>query len=87
LLGSLLAFTFFGAAERFEGRRQPIIEEANDIGRAYLRLDLLPTDAEPEINELFRVMWILVSPSTRTRVTDHCLESVSPSPRSCKAKI
>lgn len=54
LLGLLLAFTFSGAAARFEGRRHLIVEEANDIGTAYLRVDLLPADAQPEIRDLFR---------------------------------
>ncbi len=54
LLGLLIAFTFSGAASRFEGRRHMIIEEANDIGTAYLRVDLLPPDSQPEIRELFR---------------------------------
>ncbi|MCX7067852.1 MAG: hypothetical protein NTW85_09200 [Methylococcales bacterium] len=54
LLGLLIAFTFSGAASRFEDRRHLITEEANDIGTAYLRVDLLPSDAQPEIRELFR---------------------------------
>ena len=47
LLGLLVAFTFSGAAARFDTRRQLIVEEANAIGTAYLRLDLLPADAQP----------------------------------------
>ncbi len=54
LLGLLLAFTFSGAAARFEERRFLIATEANDIGTAYLRVDLLPEDAQPEMRELFR---------------------------------
>src|SRR4249919_3373788 len=54
LLGLLIAFTFSGAASRFEDRRHLITAEANAIGTAYLRLDLLPADAQPEIRELFR---------------------------------
>ena len=54
LLGLLVAFTFSGAATRFEGRRHLIVEEANDIGTAYLRVDLLPADAQPVIRDLFR---------------------------------
>jgi hypothetical protein len=54
LLGLLIAFTFSGAASRFDTRRQLIIEETNDIGTAYLRLDLLPMDAQPELREKFR---------------------------------
>jgi hypothetical protein len=54
LLGLLIAFTFSGAATRFEDRRHQIVEEANDIGTAYLRIDLLPAEAQPEMRDLFR---------------------------------
>lgn len=54
LLGLLIAFTFSGAAARFEARRHLVTEEANAIGTAYLRLDLLPADAQPELKRLFR---------------------------------
>src|SRR5207245_10293478 len=54
LLGLLIAFTFSGAASIFDTRRQLIVEETNDIGTAYLRLDLLPADAQPALRESFR---------------------------------
>lgn len=54
LLGLLIAFTFSGAAGRFDARRIQIVEEANAIGTAYLRVDLLPPEAQPPIRELFR---------------------------------
>lgn len=54
LLGLLIAFTFSGAGNRFEERRQLIAVEANAIGTAYLRLDLLPADAQPSLRDLFR---------------------------------
>jgi hypothetical protein len=54
LLGLLIAFTFSGAATRFDARRQLIVEEANDIGTAYLRIDLLPDSAQPALRDLFR---------------------------------
>lgn len=54
LLGLLLAFSFSGAASRFEDRRHLVAEEANAIGTAYLRLDLLPPDAQPELRQLFK---------------------------------
>ncbi|HPF59416.1 MAG TPA: DUF4239 domain-containing protein [Candidatus Competibacteraceae bacterium] len=54
LLGLLIAFTFSGAASRFDVRRNLVIEEANAIGTAYLRLDLLPADAQPALRDLFR---------------------------------
>ncbi len=54
LLGLLLGFAFADALERFETRRDFIIEEANDIGTAYLRLDLVPIGHQPALRELFR---------------------------------
>lgn len=54
LLGLLVAFTFSGAAARFDERRHLVIEEANAIGTAYLRLDLLPAEARPKLRADFR---------------------------------
>jgi hypothetical protein len=54
LLGLLLAFTFSGAASRFEARRFYIDTEANAIGTAYLRLDLLAEESQTPLRELFR---------------------------------
>ncbi|MFW5397038.1 MAG: hypothetical protein XXXNARYT_002766 [Candidatus Accumulibacter regalis] len=54
LLGLLIAFTFSGAATRFDERRNLVVQEANDIGTAYLRLDLLPPGAQPALRALFR---------------------------------
>jgi hypothetical protein len=54
LMGLLVAFTFYGAASRFDTRRMLIAQEANAIGTAYLRIDLLPADAQPQLREDFR---------------------------------
>ena len=54
LLGLLLAFTFSGAASRFDGRRQLIVQEVNAIGTAWLRIDMLPPAARPAIQDGFR---------------------------------
>ena len=54
LLGLLIAFTFQGAATRFDARRSLIVQEANTIGTAWLRIDLLPADAQPDMRDLFR---------------------------------
>jgi hypothetical protein len=54
LLGLMIAFSFSGAASRLDGRRKLITEEVNAIGTAWLRLDLLPPDAQPELRDLFR---------------------------------
>ena len=54
LLGLLIAFSFSGAASRLDWRRQLIVEEANAIRTAYLRLDLLPAQARPTLRAKFR---------------------------------
>ena len=54
LLGLLLSFTFFGAASRLEDRRHLVTQEANDIGTAWLRLDMVPAAAQPPLRQLFR---------------------------------
>src|SRR5690348_15151123 len=54
LLGLTLAFTFSGASDRLTVRRAQIVQEANAIGTAYLRLDLLPAADQPPIRALFR---------------------------------
>jgi hypothetical protein len=54
LLGLLIAFTFQGASARFDARRELIVQEANNIGTAWLRIDLLPTGAQSAMRGLFR---------------------------------
>lgn len=54
LMSLLIAFTFYGAAARYDTRRELIVEEANYIGTAWLRLDLLPAAAQPLLRERFR---------------------------------
>jgi hypothetical protein len=54
LLGLLIAFTFSGAAARFDARRQLIVQEANAVGTAWLRLDLLPESDRRALQGLFR---------------------------------
>lgn len=54
LLGLLIAFSFSGAMARFDQRRHLIVDKSNAIGTAWLRLDLLPPAAQPEMRGLFR---------------------------------
>jgi hypothetical protein len=54
LRGWLIAFSFSGAATRFEAKRQLITDETNAIGTAYLRIDLLPPARQPKLRETFR---------------------------------
>jgi hypothetical protein len=54
LMGLVMAFTFSGAASRFDHRRDLTVEEANDIGTAYLRIELLPEAARGPLQDKFR---------------------------------
>ena len=54
LLGLIIAFTFSGAASRFDNRRELVAQEANTIGTAWLRIDLLPAAVQPPVRDLFR---------------------------------
>ena len=54
LMGLLIAFTFSAAQSRLDKRRALVVDEANAIGTAYLRLDLLPTAAQPGLRDAFR---------------------------------
>jgi len=54
LLGLLIAFTFSGALSRFDLRRAQVVDEANAIGTAWLRIALLPESAQPRMRDLFR---------------------------------
>jgi hypothetical protein len=83
LLGLLMAFTFSGAASRFDERRMLINTEANAIGTAWLRIDLLPDEAQPPMRDLFRRYADLNPPSspspprraTTTRTASGCTSS------------
>ncbi len=54
LLGLILAFTFTGTLSRYEYRVKLVLQEANAIGTAYLRLDLLPRDDQDKLRPLYR---------------------------------
>lgn len=53
LLGLLLGFSFAGAASRFIDRQDLIVQEANAIGTAFLRADVIP---EPQASDVRQVL-------------------------------
>ncbi len=53
LLALLLGFTFTMALQRFDTRSQAVIDEANAIGTAYLRTQLLPDELREEARDRF----------------------------------
>jgi Protein of unknown function (DUF4239) len=54
ILALLLGFTFSLALQRFDSRSEGVVDEANAIGTAYLRVQLLPQDMRQEIQGRFR---------------------------------
>jgi len=54
LFGLLVGFTFSGAPARLDDARHEIQKEANAIGTAYLRVDLLSPGSQPAIRDEFR---------------------------------
>jgi hypothetical protein len=82
LFGLLLAFTFSGAVTRYDTHRQLIVEESNDIGTAYLRLDLLPPAAQPALRQLFRDYT-----TSRLHLYDDVSEEISPATEHLQREI
>ncbi|MEI8593183.1 bestrophin-like domain [Photobacterium sp. Hal280] len=54
MLAFVLAFTFSMATSQYEFRRNNVLQEANIIGTAYLRADLLGGAASNEVKSLLR---------------------------------
>ena len=54
LMGLVLAFAISGALQRFDQRKELILQEANAISTAYARLDLLGNPAGPELQSVLK---------------------------------
>jgi hypothetical protein len=54
LMGLVLAFSFSNAAGRLDGNRKAILDEANAIETAWLRMDLALPEARPELGSLLK---------------------------------
>jgi hypothetical protein len=82
LFGLLLPFTFSGAAARYDTHRELLVEETNDIGTAYLRLDLLSPAAQPALRQLFREY-----ATSRLGLSDAVSEEISPATEHLQREI
>lgn len=51
LLGLILAFTYSSAVQRHEQRKQSVVAEANALGTAYLRADILAEPARSDLKQ------------------------------------
>lgn len=54
LLAFILAFTFGMAASRFDARKAAVLDEANAVGTAYLRAELIPATHQEAVRALLR---------------------------------
>jgi hypothetical protein len=54
LLGLLLAFSVSMAVDRYENRKAAVVDEANAIGTAYLRVTLLPEPQRGQAEQAFK---------------------------------
>lgn len=54
ILGLILAFTFTGTLSRYESRVKLVLKEANAIGTAYYRIDLLPKTDQDQLRPLYK---------------------------------
>ncbi len=70
VLALLLGFTFSLALQRFDSRSEAVVEEANAIGTAYLRSDLLPGTVRSEAKELLRAYLAARQASSTTMLID-----------------
>ena len=69
VLGLLIAFTFTTSASRFDERRRLIVQQANALGTANLRLDVLLPDDRAAIRSRMRD-WLDVALTTSQFVQD-----------------
>jgi hypothetical protein len=86
LLGLLLGFQFAGASSRLDTRRQIVLREANAIGTAYLRIDLLPVEEQPQLRALFKEYTGLRIQMANARLVEDAIEADAQS-RKVQAKI
>ncbi len=74
LLALLLGFTFSLSLERFDSRSQAVVNEANAIGTAYLRAQLLPSELIQEASKQLKQYVDL-------RVQESAISLAEPKPR------
>lgn len=80
LLGLILSFTYLASVQRFEARKHSAILEANALGTAFLRADLV---AEPRSTELK----LALLDYARTRVLDNQNRSIRFTPEERNALL
>lgn len=65
ILGLIIAFTFSSSIDRYEKRKQAVIVEANALGTAYLRANLIAEPGRTELKEALYQYALTRVPNTK----------------------
>jgi len=88
LMGLILAFTYSYSSSRFEARKQAIILEANTLGTAYLRANMMPEPGQTELkNALYEYAITRLRPQNRELLTPEARAHRLEATLSAQAKI
>lgn len=71
ILALLIGFTFSLSLQRFDSRSQAVVEEANAIGTAYLRAQLLPAPVREKVRAQLRDYLDLRVQASEVSLADH----------------
>ena len=72
LIGLLIAFTVSGALQRFDERRQLVLQEANAVSTAFDRLDLIGGEAGKNLQKKLKEYVALGLSCTACRTISRC---------------
>jgi hypothetical protein len=77
LLGLLIGFSFSGAADRFDRRRERIGDEVHAIGVGWEAIDVLPQESQPAVRAGFKryLDALYAADTTEVESTDKFLEA------------
>lgn len=79
LLGLLIGFTFSGAADRFDKRRERIGDEVRAIGIGWEAIDVLPRESQPPVRTGFKryIDALYAADTTEVEPTDKFLDAAN----------
>lgn len=88
ILALLLGFTFSLSLQRFDSRSEAVVEEANAIGTAYLRAQLLPTPLRADVQaQLRNYVDLRVQAGAQTLVAGQVREALQAKTASAQATL
>lgn len=76
ILALLLGFTFSLSLQRYDSRSEAVVDEANAIGTAYLRAQLLPTSLRANVQDVLRQYVDLRAQESKVSLSDSQVREV-----------